>query len=128
MEEMPMNNESFDKEVDDFFKNYHDRGMKKWAGFFLSDHTVQINKSNIARNTVYHKKPEMSQYEISKVLLKAFSNHNSVEIQLKNLDEDGKLSADIKGFVEGYDVQTKIIVSGYPISLDSINNIKIQEH
>jgi hypothetical protein len=59
MEVMLMSKESFDKEVDDFFKNYQDRGMKKWSGFFLSDHTVQINKSNIARNTIYHKKPEM---------------------------------------------------------------------
>ena len=29
MEVTPMNKTSFDKEVDDFFRNYQDRGMKK---------------------------------------------------------------------------------------------------
>ncbi|MGZ1153541.1 hypothetical protein ACXO2Y_05780 [Lactobacillus delbrueckii subsp. bulgaricus] len=34
----------FDQRVTDFFAHYQDRGMKKWAGFFLSDHTAMINK------------------------------------------------------------------------------------
>lgn len=91
-----MNKTSFDKEVDDFFRNYQDRVMKKQSGFFLSDHTVQINKSNIAHNITYQKKPEMSVFEISKVLLSAFSNHKRVSIQLKDLDENGEFSKDIK--------------------------------
>lgn len=33
-----------DQRVTDFFAHYQDRGMKKWAGFFLSDHTAMINK------------------------------------------------------------------------------------
>lgn len=39
----PMSKE-FDQRVTDFFAHYQDRGMKKWAGFFLSDHTAMINK------------------------------------------------------------------------------------
>ena len=34
----------FDQRVTDFFAHYQDRGMKKWVGFFLSDHTAMINK------------------------------------------------------------------------------------
>lgn len=34
---------SNDKLIYDFFKNYQDRGMKKWTGFLLSDHTAQIS-------------------------------------------------------------------------------------
>ena len=33
-----------DKRVEEFFRNYQDRGMKKWAGFYLSDHTAKINQ------------------------------------------------------------------------------------
>lgn len=29
----------------EFFKNdYHDRGIKKWGGFFLSEHTADLKK------------------------------------------------------------------------------------
>ncbi len=34
----------FDKRVEEFFRTYQDRGMKKWAGFYLSDHTTKINQ------------------------------------------------------------------------------------
>lgn len=34
----------FDKKVTEFFRTYQDRGMKKWQGFFLSDHTLAIKK------------------------------------------------------------------------------------
>lgn len=34
-----------EKEAEDFFKNYYqDRGMLKWQGFFLSDHTAALSK------------------------------------------------------------------------------------
>ena len=114
---MHMNSKEFDRRLDDFFRNYQDRGMKKWAGFFLSDHTAKINQSNRQRKTFYPKKPEMSDIEISKVLLTAFANHRKVKIQLKNLDQNGNLSTDIEGMVEGYYEQDTIIASGSPIIL-----------
>ena len=51
----------FDERVTNFFKNYHDRGMKKWSGFFLSDHRVAINADNKDRGQTYAKKSEMTQ-------------------------------------------------------------------
>ncbi|RGW83703.1 hypothetical protein [Lactobacillus amylovorus] len=45
-----------DKRVEEFFRTYQDRGMKKWAGFYLSDYTAKINKDKKRRNTVYIKK------------------------------------------------------------------------
>ena len=45
MAAMPMNKE-FDKKVEDFFKNYRDRGMVKWAGFYLSDHVLKMHKKS----------------------------------------------------------------------------------
>lgn len=116
-------NNSFDQEVENFFKNYHDRGMKKWAGFFLSDHTVQINKT--AAIKVNKKKAEMSQFEISKTLWQAFCNHQEVKLQLKDLDENGNLAEDIIGFVDGYDGQNQVIISGYPVFIDTINNVAL---
>ena len=120
-----MNEDIFDQKLDEFFRNYQDRGMKKWAGFFLSDHTVKINKSNTEKNTIYFKKSEMSIDKISEILLDSFCNHRLISLQLKDLDENGNLSPDIKGFVEGYYDQETIIVSGSKLSLEAINHVQI---
>lgn len=51
----PMNNANFDKEIQNFFKTITTAGCKN-GWFFLSDHTVQINKDNQKANTTYKKK------------------------------------------------------------------------
>lgn len=112
----------FDKKVDDFFKNYQDRGMKKWAGFYLSDHTAKINQDNKRRNIVYLKKQPMNQIDIRAILLKSFSEHRKISIQLKDLSIDNNLQADIIGFVEGYQ-EDMVIISKYIILIDDINHI-----
>lgn len=116
---------NFDQVVDDFLKNYQDRGMKKWAGFFLSDHTLKINKDKKKRSLIYLKKPEMNQVEISNVLLIAFSNHYQVSIQLKNIDSNDNFSADIVGFVQGYYAQGSILISDNVVELDEINHVEL---
>lgn len=118
-------NNNFDQKVEQFFKNYQDRGMKKWSGFFLSDHTLKINQDQRKRATIYPKKAEMNENEISKILLQSFSNHFSVSIQLKNLDEDGRFAEDIKGFVEGYSNENMVTISGTTVYLDEINHVEI---
>jgi len=118
-------NDNFDQKVENFFKNYQDRGMKKWSGFFLSDHSLKINQDNRKRATVYSKKTEMSEAEISKILLQSFSNHYPVSIQLKNLDEDCRFAEDIRGFVEGYSNENMVTISGTAVHLDDINHIEL---
>ncbi|WP_060459749.1 hypothetical protein [Lactobacillus acetotolerans] len=118
-------NDNFDQKVENFFRNYQERGMKKWSGFFLSDHSLKINQDNRKRATVYSKKTEMSEAEISKILLQSFSNHYPVSIQLKNLDEDCRFAEDIKGFVEGYSNENMVTISGTAVHLDDINHIEL---
>ena len=120
-----MNKDAFDQKLDEFFRNYQDSGMKKWSGFFLSDHAVKISKSNIERNTNHFKKSEMTVDKISEILLDSFCNNKLISLQLKDLDENGNLSPDIKGFVEGYYDQETIIVSGSKLSLETINHVQI---
>lgn len=75
----------FDKRVEEFFRTYRDRGMKKWAGFYLSDHTAKINQDKLKRDTVYVKKEPMSQTDIRAMLLRSFGEHRKVSVQLKDL-------------------------------------------
>ena len=50
-----MNNQEFDlATVKHFFEHdYHDRGMMKWQGFYLSDHTAALNQQNQQLNEIY---------------------------------------------------------------------------
>ena len=116
----------FDKRVEEFFRTYQDRGMKKWAGFYLCDHTAKINRDKKRRNTVYVKKKTMSQTDIRAMLLKSFGEHRKVSVQLKELSDDNNLQADIVGFVEGYQEDTAIISQNL-VLIEDINHIDLNE-
>ena len=124
--EVTLMNSEFDKRVEEFFRTYQDRGMKKWAGFYLSDHTAKINQDKKRRDTVYVKKKPMSQEDIRAMLLKSFGGHRKVSVQLKDLSIDNDLQADIVGFVEGYQEDTAI-VSGNLVLIEDINHIEFIE-
>ena len=115
----------FNNVLKDFFKNYQDRGMKKWQGLMLSDHTAAINRSKLDLDKVYIKKKTMTQEESSELLMYAYANHKLVSVQLKELDADGNVQPDIVGVVEGYNIDD-IIVSSKRISLDNINHVEIK--
>ena len=120
------NQKEFDQILDDFFKTYQDRGMKKWQGLMLSDHTAAINRNNQQRAVVYSKKFTMSEEQASELLMTAYANHKQVAVQLKELDVEGNVQPDIVGFVEGYHVD-EIMISGEWVDLDSINNVSMIE-
>ena len=111
----------FDNIVYDFFKNYQDRGMKKWQGMMLSDHTATINRDNQQRAVVYSKKHTMTEEQASELLMTAYANHKQVAVQLKELDVEGHIQPDIVGFVEGYHID-EIMISGNWVDLSNINN------
>lgn len=115
----------FNDTVNNFFKNYQDRGMKKWQGFMLSDHIAAINRDKEEKAKVYTEKAAMSKIEISQVLLQAFANHKTVLVQLKEKTLDKKVQPDITGIVKGYNGD-KIIVGGQSIELDSINHVEFE--
>ena len=112
----PMSKE-FDQRVTDFFAHYQDRGMKKWAGFFLSDHTAMINKET--RQKSVPDRAEMSREECGKVLGAAFGNQQLVAVQLKEVDENGDRSEEIVGFVQGY-AEDKVVIGEQVIALDDL--------
>ena len=88
------NQEEFDQILDNFFKTYQDRGMKKWQGLMLSDHTAAINRDNQQRAVVYSKKSTMSEEQTSELLMTAYANHRQVAVQLKVLDVEGHIQPD----------------------------------
>lgn len=120
------NQKEFDQVLDNFFKTYQDRGMKKWQGMMLSDHTATINRDNQQRAVVYSKKPTMSEEQSSELLMTAYANHRQVAVQLKELDVEGHIQPDIVGFVKGYHID-EIMISENWVDLSNINNVDMIE-
>ena len=105
----------------DFFENHYvDRGMVKWQGYFLSDHTEDVRKDNVARAAARNQKamPEMELEEITEMLFKAYANNLHVSVQ-----ERSKLGENfppiIEGKVQGFDEQY-IFIGNNKIELDNL--------
>lgn len=86
---------------DPYVRDYHDRGMAKWLGFYLSEHTSEMEKANLSHHTIWPRKERMKDTEIAKVLETAYRLKKSVAVQLDYLDTEGHPFADIIGVVEG---------------------------
>ena len=98
--------------------------MKKWQGFMLSDHIATLNRDKKEKAKVYTEKENMSEVEISQVLLQAFANNKVVSVQLKEKTLDKKIQPDIVGLVKGYEGD-KIVIGTNEVELSNINNIEI---
>lgn len=116
---------NFNDIVNNFFKNYQDRGMKKWQGFMLSDHIATLNRDKEEKAKVYSEKDIMSENEVSEILLQAFANNKVVAVQLKEKTLDKKIQPNIVGLVKGYD-EDKIVIGNTEVELSDINHIEIR--
>lgn len=114
---------------DPYVRGYDDRGMAKWMGFYLSEHTTEMEKDNTMRNKVWFRKEQMTEFEIGEILENAFKNHSQVIIQTAELNNEGTAFEDILGVVEGFNGNTLYISdvdTGIKfVSIDSINNIQL---
>lgn len=82
---------------------YKDRGIMKWMGLMLSDHTEALEKEKVdSRLVEVHPKGEMSEKEISQVLYQAFVTNSPVAIQANALRKDGNYYKDVQCMVTGY--------------------------
>lgn|GEM_PF-233195 len=80
---------------------YQDRGMMKWIGFYLSDHTAVLNKESKERNHINDGKEPMTLEEIGAILQKAYLQNKRIAIQLETLDDEGNYLDDLVGKVIG---------------------------
>ncbi|WP_265456766.1 hypothetical protein [Enterococcus sp. HY326] len=91
---------------DPWIREYQDRGMAKWLGFYLSEHTAEMGKEKQTRETTWQHQQQMTDLEISEVLETAFFDHQLVTLQLSTLDEQGQAFPDLTGTIEGMDETT----------------------
>lgn len=84
---------------------YDDRCMKKWQGFFLSDHTQALDE-DLIREAQYTVLPEQSDQEVRKNLYEANLSLQDVLIQLKVAENEclKHITGDVEGFTDNDEV------------------------
>ncbi len=75
--------------------DYNDRGRLKWAGFYLSDHTEEIDADNEQRANQNLAKEQTTTEEIMEVLNAAVIKNRSVCIQKEERVVEGYYPEDI---------------------------------
>lgn len=110
------------KERDYYFEQYQDRKMKKWAGFYLSEHTAIIEQEK--KRCPPEKKVQMSWFEIDQVLAQAFQKQVEIIIQKEELNGEGNYGADIVGMIQGHD-ELGIYVDGQKVGYDEIRHVQL---
>lgn len=101
--------------------------MVKWRGFMLSDHTAALKKqmAQEKRAKAIQTKPQQTTDVITNTLAKAYHRHCKVNIQLNELDVNGKQTPDLKTHILGYQDEMIILDNKKSISMDDIRHIEL---
>ncbi|MFU2239307.1 hypothetical protein [Enterococcus faecium] len=106
--------------------DYNDRGRLKWAGFYLSDHTEEIDADNEQRTSQNLAKEQMTTEEIAEVLNAAVIKNRSVSIQKEERNAEGYYPDDVVGKIIGYD-ELGVFVEEEKVHYDEIRNVSFSE-
>lgn len=107
---------------------YKDRGVMKWLGMMLSDHSEALKKEEMNDQLIEVKaKEEMTEEAIAKVLNQAFATNSPVLIQA-NVMRNGNYYKDLECKVSGYgEGQIHLFLKdgrGTNCSIEEIRNVE----
>lgn len=104
-----------------FAHDYHDRGMVKWQGYFLSDHTEDVKKKAAEEKAAMQRQrmSEMALIDITNILMHAYANTQTVRVQTSSKSNSGVIPPIIEGTVKGY-TDKGVIVGESEIPLDDL--------
>ena len=128
---MSSNNYDYDPSlVQRFLSEYQDRGMLKWLGFYLSDHTAKLNQDQEqakARQQHQHlASAQMSEAQITQIINQAVMKHLTVKVEPAIVNSDLIANYCIQGKIMGC-FQDYIIIGEQLIKISDIYSIKIAE-
>ncbi|SEO03063.1 hypothetical protein SAMN04488134_103166 [Amphibacillus marinus] len=104
--------------------DYHDRGKKKWHGFYLSEHSWEREQQLRSESRENNQKEQMTLEQIGQILNNATIKHNKVTIQLEAVNEEGNYYDDISGFINGAD-ERGIYIDQHRIDYDEIRHAEM---
>ena len=110
----------------DNLSDYNDRGIVKWQGFFLSEHTAEIEKFTKEEYKFNEAKELMSEQEVSRIIEQALLRKLPVRVQINAVDLNGSYADDVVGHIRGYS-EDGIHIGAEIVPFESIRNIKLED-
>lgn len=104
--------------------DYEDRGIIKWQGMYLSDHTEKIACQAKEKRTINLAKVKMTNEEIARVLNKAIIKNKAVAIQKEEIDVEGHYSDELIGQIDGND-ELGIYIHSNKVNYDEIRHVEL---
>jgi hypothetical protein len=116
--------------LDPYFQEYQDRGIIKWAGFYLSEHTTALEKEKQQR-IIPARLEQQTPEQIDYCLTQSLKYNKVLEIQLNTL-ENGQVKPHLWGtFTGAVDLETLAItdpISGFSyLQYSDIRHIKMHD-
>lgn len=102
-------------------REYQDRKMAKWMGFFLSEHTTSQAAKEAELSYVYNPPQQMDHDEIGQLLSDAFAYKNKVSIAMNRLVDERYVKID--GYVLGHE-DTFVLLDTGRVSMDDIRAVE----
>lgn len=111
-----------------FLHEYQDRGMMKWNGFYLSDHTSKFNKmaKSDQKNRERSHSEQMENTEINAVINQAIVKKLAIVIELNSRTLDNEIPEFIEGKITGF-LGNELFIGQEGVALDEIYSIKIKK-
>ena len=103
-------------------ESYQDRGMVKWTGFYLSEHTDTLNDQMTREKNCPQQKMQMDIDEIGTILSEAQRRNKEIAIQIEERDSNGYYKPDTVGVIKGFD-ELGIFVGNTKIGYDEIRHV-----
>lgn len=105
--------------------DYKDRGMLKWQGFYLEEHSKKINSAK--NHQEVYRKDEMTEEDVSLLLYKLWKNKKEGLIQLNERIDDRYIEKKIT--VEGFSEDEIFFIdnnqNSFSLPLQAIRSVEI---
>lgn len=111
--------------IKNYGKEYVDRGIIKWNGMYLSEHTEQMYNEQAAIKNRPTQKLQMTTNQIQSVLVEGFKNSLVIGIQKEERNLDGDYSPDVIGHIIGFD-ERGLFIDQQKVDFDEIRHVEIR--
>lgn len=108
---------------EEFFKRYQDRGIKKWQGFFLSEHTAKLSEEE-QKERESLRLSQQTEAEIEYFLSQSIKYNIMLKIQLNSLDDEEKIKPSIVGVFGGMANTEYLMINEQMIAFSDIRHIQ----
>lgn len=113
-------------DIDSYFEAYQDRGIKKWNGFFLSEHTAIIANEQ-EKSKCIQRFPQLDQKQIDDCLNQSINYNKRLTIQLNTFDALGRVQPFISGVCRGFVTPETILIDDCLVEYNDIRHIRMAD-